>query len=240
MDRILADAQEKANDVLKSQRSGRPITYNVDLLRTMHELEAKRNKAAFKTTLRNFFKLSPNKNTIKNGSFELGDLLNALVEDTMGMTAVERSMASNALDILEAYYKFAFQRFIDNVAIDVIEIVLASPLIDVLSPIIVYKMDPALIRCVAGESEDRQALRAKLTKQLEILKRVAEICKRFDTDAYTTSDTKENTPSGDGEHTPGDDDDPPVPEYYIWETTTLPATVSRSAEGTMGKGNTGK
>ncbi|KAK8007032.1 hypothetical protein PG989_001022 [Apiospora arundinis] len=215
----------------------------------MHELEAKRNKAAFETTLRNFFKLSPNKNTIKHGSFELDDLLDALVEDTMDMTAVERSMASNALDILEAYYKVAFQRFIDNVAIDVIEILLASPLIDVLSPITVYKMDPALIRCVAGESEDRQALRAKLTKQLEILKRVAEICKCFDTDAHTSSasamqspasDTKENTPSSDGEHTPGDDDDPPVPEHYIWETTTLPATVSRSAEGTMGKGNTGK
>lgn len=67
-----------------------------------------------------------------------------------------------------------------------IEILLASPLIDVLSPITVYKMDPALIRCVAGESEDRQALRAKLTKQLEILKRVAEICKCFDTDAHTS------------------------------------------------------
>lgn len=74
-------------------------------------------------------------------------------------------------------------------AIEVVEVCLMSALPDILTPVGVYKMSPAFISSVAGEPEDRRALRAQLTKQLEVLTEAARACERFEAAAHTSEYT---------------------------------------------------
>jgi len=71
------------------------------------------------------------------------------------------------------------KRFIDDVAVEVIELGLVSALADILSPVKVYKMEAELVAQIAGESEDSQTYREQLNRQLEVLGKGAEICKQF-------------------------------------------------------------
>ncbi len=71
------------------------------------------------------------------------------------------------------------ERFVDDVAVEVIEVGLLSGLADILSPLGVYKMTPDLVSVIAGESEDYQAVRERLARQLEVLSKGAETCKGF-------------------------------------------------------------
>jgi hypothetical protein len=56
---------------------------------------------------------------------------------------------------------------------------LVSALVEILSPIKVYKMKAELVADIAGESDESQSHRVQLNKQLEVLGKGAEICKHF-------------------------------------------------------------
>ncbi len=71
------------------------------------------------------------------------------------------------------------KRFIDDVAVEVIEAKLISPLYDIFSPITVISMPDDLVTSIAGESEENRAEREQLNKQLEVLTKGIETCKRF-------------------------------------------------------------
>ena len=73
----------------------------------------------------------------------------------------------------------ALKRFVDDVAIEVIEAKLISPLYDIFSPITVTSMPADLVTRIAGESEENRAQREELTRQLDILMKGSETCKRF-------------------------------------------------------------
>lgn len=71
------------------------------------------------------------------------------------------------------------ERFVDDIAIEVIEAKLISSLHDIFSPITVTSMPADLVTSIAGESEENRAQREQLTKQLEVLMKGTETCKRF-------------------------------------------------------------
>lgn len=71
------------------------------------------------------------------------------------------------------------KRFVDDIAIEVIEAKLISPLHDIFSPITVTSMPAELVTSIAGESEENRAQREQLNKQLEVLMKGTETCKRF-------------------------------------------------------------
>lgn len=71
------------------------------------------------------------------------------------------------------------KRFIDDIAIEVIEAKLLSPLGDVFSPVAVSAMPADLVTRIAGESEENRAQREQLTKQLDVLTKGSDTCKRF-------------------------------------------------------------
>ena len=73
----------------------------------------------------------------------------------------------------------ALKRFIDDIAIEVIEAQLISPLGDIFSPVAVSAMPADLVTCIAGESEGNRTQREQLTKQLDVLMRGSDTCKRF-------------------------------------------------------------
>jgi hypothetical protein len=71
------------------------------------------------------------------------------------------------------------KRFVDDIAIEVIEAKLISPLHDIFSPMTVSSMPAELVIGIAGESEENRAQREQLTKQLDVLMKGSETCKRF-------------------------------------------------------------
>ena len=71
------------------------------------------------------------------------------------------------------------KRFIDNVASEVIEAKLISPLSDIFTPVAVSTMSADLVTSMAGESEESRAQREQLVKQLDVLTKGSDTCKRF-------------------------------------------------------------
>lgn len=75
--------------------------------------------------------------------------------------------------------QIALKRFIDDVAVKVIEEKLLAVMTDILSPVAVFEMSDELVEMIAGESQESRTLRAQLTKQIDVLETGSETCKRF-------------------------------------------------------------
>jgi hypothetical protein len=73
----------------------------------------------------------------------------------------------------------ALKRFTDDIAIEAIEAKLISRLGDIFSPVALYDMPSDLVTSIAGESEENSSLREQLTKQLDVLMKGSDTCKRF-------------------------------------------------------------
>lgn len=71
------------------------------------------------------------------------------------------------------------KRFIDDIAIEVIEAQLISPLGSIFTPVAVSAMSNELVISIAGESEKNRVHREQLTKQLDVLTKGSDTCKRF-------------------------------------------------------------
>jgi hypothetical protein len=71
------------------------------------------------------------------------------------------------------------KRFIDDIAIEVVEAKLIFPLGDIFTPVAVSAMSAELVTSMAGESKENRAQREQLTKQLDVLTKGSETCKRF-------------------------------------------------------------
>ncbi|PSN58785.1 hypothetical protein BS50DRAFT_449279, partial [Corynespora cassiicola Philippines] len=61
---------------------------------------------------------------------------------------------SEALDCMQAYYKVALKRFVDDIAVEAIETKIIARLRDILSPIKVIYLAADVVKGVAGESEE--------------------------------------------------------------------------------------
>lgn len=71
------------------------------------------------------------------------------------------------------------KRFVDDIANEVVEGRLMSSLPRILSPVTVFDMPANLITRIAGESKESQIIREQLNKELLILTKGSETCKRF-------------------------------------------------------------
>ncbi len=73
----------------------------------------------------------------------------------------------------------ALKRFIDDMAVEVIEAKLVSVLDNILSPVLIFRMLDDQVARLAGEPEEIRMEREQLTKQLEVLRIGLKTCKRF-------------------------------------------------------------
>ena len=71
------------------------------------------------------------------------------------------------------------KRFIDDIANEVIEAKLISPLGGIFTSVAVSIMSADLVTSMADESEENRAQREQLTKQLDVLTKGSETYKRF-------------------------------------------------------------
>ncbi|KAI1490953.1 P-loop containing nucleoside triphosphate hydrolase protein [Biscogniauxia mediterranea] len=174
---IFSTMDTKTTELLKSQRCLHPVTYNRQYSETVQAISDKRRKEFYSNILRSTFGSIGPSVQINTSRLNVDHLVEQLSRRTE--PDIERFAASEALDCMDAYYDVAIKRFIDDVAVEIIENKLVSALSDILSPIVVDEMSPSLVSSIAGESQESRKKREDLVKQLEVLKYGSETCKRF-------------------------------------------------------------
>ncbi|KAM0812178.1 putative P-loop containing nucleoside triphosphate hydrolase protein [Seiridium cardinale] len=192
MDAILAELEAKTGDALQPHQTVHPITYNHYFTSTLQSIRKGREKDRVTRELQKFF--GSNEFNSYHGSIDIDNLAKVLVDDT-SEPDMHRLAASEALDHMYAYYEVAMERFLDGIAVDVIEAVLVSALPAIFSPIKVYKMTTDDIASIAGEPDETQIQRDQLTRQLKVLASGAETCKKFASaklSAARNSETSDN------------------------------------------------
>ncbi|KAI0017966.1 dynamin family protein [Xylariomycetidae sp. FL0641] len=208
--KVWLDAEAKVTELLDAHRIIHPITYNHQYSEAIQKVKKTRREEQAAKVVQTFFKLNTSPlsvlgTTKLNDDYNLFTLIQKLAE--RNEEDIERSAASEALDCMHAYYNVAMKRFTDDVAVEVIEEKLLAGIGEILSPVAVFNMTPKLVESIAGEPRQSRVMRKKLTKQLDVLKKGSETCKRFadlqlDDDSDFLEPDEEDVDDDSGEATP--------------------------------------
>jgi GTPase SAR1 family protein len=176
---LLSDINTKTSELLSPHKRMHPITYNDQYAEEMKQKKPPApTRDEITTVVRNHFSNYQLSTSVHISAYvNFVQLINDLVNCAQPKPPV--SAASEALDSMEVYYKVAMKRFIDNVAVEIIEEKLLSKLLDILSAVTVYRMSEDTIASIAGESIESRTLRRKLERQIGVLEKGSETCKRF-------------------------------------------------------------
>jgi hypothetical protein len=179
LEQIVKDLKGKTAELLAPHQYGHPITYNHYFTETVQKVRKERSRAEFTRIIQNFFGIESLNPSVPQpyGDMDYHPLLDALM--ARNEPDLNRHACSEALDCMQAYYKVALKRFVDDVAVEVIETNIIAKLDDILSPIKVTYLAADVVTNVAGESEGSRVRRKQLTDQLDVLVRGSETCKRF-------------------------------------------------------------
>jgi len=175
LNQLLETLNAKATELLTPHQKNHPITYNQYFIDALQKVRNQRRKDEYTKIVKDFFQVSSLNPVYVEKDLNL--LVAALVEHTE--PDMNRSACSEALDCMESYYKVALTRFVDDVAVEIIEAKLVSPLYDIFSPISVSLLADDVVTGIAGESEENRAQRDELVRQLEVLMKGYETCKHF-------------------------------------------------------------
>ncbi|KAI0116754.1 dynamin family protein [Daldinia grandis] len=204
LDDLLTQAKAKTTELLNSHRRVHPITYNREYAETIQKV-GQSQRDEFSRILQESFGLSSlgPSTYVNQRSYNFTALLDRLVKTEPD---VERLAASEALDRMNAYYNIVMKRFVDSIAIEVIEEKLLAALSSILSPVAVFSMAPELVERIAGESQESRVMRDELTKKIDVLQKGSDTCKRFVDSKLSSADppprpekieTQEDLESGD-------------------------------------------
>ncbi|KAL2173766.1 P-loop containing nucleoside triphosphate hydrolase protein [Thermothelomyces heterothallicus CBS 202.75] len=178
MGKIMDEMRAKTTELLNQHKGGHPITYNDEFTEALQKVrDARRNRNDPAEILRQFFNLPSLGGDRLSGYYDLNSLAESLAK--FRERDPRRFAANEALDCLNAYYQVAMRRFIDDIAVEVVEEKLMSALEDILSPVSVSEMSADDVARIAGESEETRAERDRLNKQLEVLENGRDTCRRF-------------------------------------------------------------
>ncbi|RYO91894.1 hypothetical protein DL764_008220 [Monosporascus ibericus] len=168
----------KTTELLVPHQTGHPITYNHYFTETLQKVRLERKGKRPEEILRKFSGVGALTSQHQlSGYHNLSQLADSLGRSTEPDT--DRFCTIDAVDCLEAYYKVALERFIDDVAVEVIEAKLVSVIDEILSPVKVYRMSPELVSRIAGEFEESRTEREQLNKQLKVLRNGLHTCRRI-------------------------------------------------------------
>ncbi|RAL11843.1 uncharacterized protein BO97DRAFT_443556 [Aspergillus homomorphus CBS 101889] len=178
LDQLREVLVRRCNELLETHQKGHPITYNHYFTETLQKIRASRREGELSEAIERFFGVNDLQRAVAlNGIYRLQDLLQSLLQSSE--PDMMRFASAEALDCMLAYYKVALKRFIDDVAVEVIEVQLIKSLTSLFEPVKVFNMPPELVSRIAGESEESRALREQLNRKIHILGKGLETCRRF-------------------------------------------------------------
>ncbi|KAJ3495912.1 hypothetical protein NLG97_g3046 [Lecanicillium saksenae] len=178
LDSLRQALHEKLSGLLKPHESGHPITYNHYFTETLQNIRKEREKSRVTALLiEKFGHVSLSSKTIIDRSIHFGDLIDQLILPPV--PDMDHFAASEALDCLDAYYKVALKRFVDDVAVEVVEACLLDKLSEIMDPLSIFSMSDDEVASVAAETEESRTAREELEAKLKLLKSGSETCKNF-------------------------------------------------------------
>ncbi|KAH1338967.1 hypothetical protein KXX67_009422 [Aspergillus fumigatus] len=178
LDNILKSLEHKTSEMFRAYQEGHPITYNHSFTNSLQQTRQDILMPRLSYAIQRFFQVPQlTSSQCLDDTFDLLHLHDSLMESLKADTA--RFAALQALDYIRAYYEVALKRFVDGIAIEVIETALIQALIKIFSPITVYNMPSSLVTRIAGESKESHDMREQLSQKLKTLRNGFETCRRF-------------------------------------------------------------
>ncbi|KAH8586079.1 P-loop containing nucleoside triphosphate hydrolase protein [Bisporella sp. PMI_857] len=166
IEELKVELDAKINELLTSATQ-HPITYNQKLTENVQKARQARYKRTIKQLIRNMFGSQYFDDVDRKTNLnpvQLVDLLAQGLEPDMELFG-----SSTAVDYMEAYYKVAINRFIDDVSVLAIEDYLVGKVPELLKPSRVLKMSPEDISRLAGETTESSVERKHLVEKHKIL-----------------------------------------------------------------------
>ncbi|KAI1260646.1 dynamin family protein [Xylariaceae sp. FL1019] len=212
LNKLIQDATNKTEELLNAHRTIHPITYSKEYSEKILDTWYQRRRESVTKIVGSFFN-APDLGPfvpIRQNDYNLNKLVDTLSKQDE--SDIESIAASEALDSMHAYYAVAMKRFVDDVSVEVIEEKLLAVLGDIFSPIKVFNMSPELVATIAGEAREIRAKRKKLTKQVDVLKKGSETCKRFIGRRLGDDDSSDFTDDEDDDEDVDEEDELPTPD----------------------------
>ncbi|KAJ4174611.1 hypothetical protein NW754_005031 [Fusarium falciforme] len=209
LDKIFKGLSEKVEVLLSQHQEGHPITYNDSFIDTLQQIRVERRTAEIFDTLKSKLggeeTITSHTFAYSSSSIDLRDVARVLASPPK--SDMNYFAAEEVLDALEAYYKVAMKRFIDDVAVEAIEASLVAELGKLIDPVSVSMMSNNELNQVAGETEASKTLRKDLETELEVLNGGMEICRQFAGFGFLDLEREGLNLDSDAEPEPGSDQD---------------------------------
>ncbi|KAK6080929.1 fungal specific transcription factor domain-containing protein [Seiridium cupressi] len=159
-EKLAHSLDSKVNDLLEPHQYGHPITYNHYLTENVQKAQAARYERKIEAALHQAI---PNIN-VKGGSQSVVMDPRLLLNSITSMTEpdMDNFACEQAIDMMEAYYKVALKKFIDDVSVDGVEQCLMRKLPEIFSVEAVSQLGEDDIHRLASESKQARAERGRL------------------------------------------------------------------------------
>lgn len=180
----------KADELLEPHLSGHPITYNHYLTENVQKAQIERHRRQAKTLATRYFgKTSGTLVSNKESTFEVN--INQFIKDFVAQHEpdMEKVACITATDYMEAYYKVALKKFVDNVSVLAVEQCLVQQLPLLFTPSTVGGLTDDEIRHLAAERPETVSARAAEEDKLRVLGQGLQELKQLGKHGVGKSDT---------------------------------------------------
>ncbi|KAK7962014.1 uncharacterized protein PG986_002839 [Apiospora aurea] len=153
-----------------------PMTQNHYLTENVQKAQAKRQSSVIRKRVTEFLGEDQIAQGNYQGNFQVDKLIDCLLSSTGLMEPnMDKYAASLATDTVEAYYKVALKKFIDDFEVNAVEVYLMQKLPDIFSPLVVMGLTDEIVSDIAGESEEGKQERRKLEAKMAALTKGEEL-----------------------------------------------------------------
>ena len=165
LEKLSVGLRAKVEELMRPYEIGHPITYNHYLTENVQKAQSKRQANEVRRSLAGSFGEELVGTRVMD--VNLDALVNALVAKTEAN--MSNYASSTATDFMEAYYKVAQKRLIDDFAVLAVEARLVQELPSLFSPEDVVDIDETTVTALASENEETSKERVRCSEKLKVL-----------------------------------------------------------------------
>ncbi|KAM3560254.1 hypothetical protein ARSEF4850_003734 [Beauveria asiatica] len=195
LDGLQQNSLAKLSELFKLHHEIHPITYDQRFIKDRETALKKWDEARVTASLRDAFgTIHLDCETTIRASIDFKKLIQQLLRQPE--VDMDHFAATNALDCLLAYYETALSRFIDDVAVKVIETCLVGQLRKIMDPMSIFKLDNVATDRLAGETDKHRTTREKLQAKLKALRNGRDTCNKLAAPFHHALETESSAEGG--------------------------------------------